>query len=410
MRSTKKYNNQIEALLRNGESPTQIARKLWPDKTDKDGIDIMAAKARRIRRKLEKLGIELNVRSESNSNEYMDKPNVMSAIGDDGRPMDIDVYCEHYGLDRAMISSFKLVSHTGIPYYNIVFREQNEDATADFSEVFKKIKKSLKGFKRGTRLPNVGRTGVVTISDIHMGAWVKDIDGCPDFDLNILTDKLIEIADRVNALRYDNVVVVFLGDYVEGVFSKHKNSWQGMENGLFGAEMIITAVETLSKALLERIDNLQEIRMVSGNHDCLSPDKNDDPDYGVGALIAYGLKLKGYNVDSKNHVNVLKLKKHCFILTHGDHFKSASAESMALRFGVQGSQNIILKGHFHSRKVKVNHSFMDNDSADVREYTIASVFTGNSYSSNLGFTSTSGFSIFEEHDKGGLTFMDITIN
>ena len=51
---------------------------------------------------------------------------------------------------------------------------------------------------------------------------------------------------------------------------------------------------------------------------------------------------------------------------------------------------------------------MDDDSADVRKYTIASVFTGNTYSSNLGFTSTSGFAIFEEVE-GQLSFNDITI-
>ena len=48
----------------------------------------------------------------TNTNEYKEKF-VLSALNKEtGKPMDIDTYCSHYGLPRADISSYKLVSHT----------------------------------------------------------------------------------------------------------------------------------------------------------------------------------------------------------------------------------------------------------------------------------------------------------
>ena len=61
------------------------------------------------------------------------KPFVLSAWNSKGHMMDIDEYCEHYSLPRADIKSYKLVSHTGTPYYNILFKE-NVEATAGLTE------------------------------------------------------------------------------------------------------------------------------------------------------------------------------------------------------------------------------------------------------------------------------------
>jgi len=400
------YDNRIKPLIGTGLNPSQIASKVFPDanKLDRDSL---IRRVKTVIKKVDSLIIGLNNNSETSANDYTPHKSNLSAMKPDGSPMSIDEYCAAHGFDRAMVSSSKFISHNGTAFYNIVFKDAPEE-DKDYSEIYSEIQNRIKKIKKGTRLPNRGRTGLVVISDIHMGAWIKNIDNCPDFDIDILTDKLIEISDRINTLNYDNVVVSFLGDYVEGVFSKHKNSWQGMENGLFGAEMIITATELLSTALLERINNLQEIKMISGNHDCLTVSKDDDPDYGAGMLLAYGLKLKGYNVKHNNHVNSFEIGEYSFITHHGDHFRKATPESMVLRFGVQGKQNIILSGHLHSRAMKSTKAFQEVDSADVRVYKAPSIFTGNTYSSNLGFTSTSGFMIFEPY-KGGLSVTDFTI-
>ena len=64
------------------------------------------------------------VTSSTSANDYKE-PLVLSAWSDKGKMMSIDEYCEHYKLPRTDISSYKLVSHTGTPYYNIVFQGKN---------------------------------------------------------------------------------------------------------------------------------------------------------------------------------------------------------------------------------------------------------------------------------------------
>jgi hypothetical protein len=71
--------------------------------------------------------IDLNIDNASvtESNNYLnDKEKIhngFNAIGDDNQLMNIESYCKHYGLDVSKIRSYKLISHSGIPFYNIVF-------------------------------------------------------------------------------------------------------------------------------------------------------------------------------------------------------------------------------------------------------------------------------------------------
>ena len=91
---------------------------------------------------VEKLRGVVGVVTETKANDYNEeKPFVLSAWGSDGKMMDIDKYCNHYNLPRNTISSYKLVSHTGTPYYNVVFKESildNEINDINFDEIAKK--------------------------------------------------------------------------------------------------------------------------------------------------------------------------------------------------------------------------------------------------------------------------------
>ena len=60
--------------------------------------------------------------STTKSNDYKIKG--FTAIGLDGLLMNIQEYCDYYKLDHSKIRSYKLISHTAIPFYNIVFYEE----------------------------------------------------------------------------------------------------------------------------------------------------------------------------------------------------------------------------------------------------------------------------------------------
>ena len=65
----------------------------------------------------------------------------LSALGADNKIMSIDTYCDHHGLPRKDITSYKLITHTSTPYYNIQFKEiYNEELldSIDFDGIVEK--------------------------------------------------------------------------------------------------------------------------------------------------------------------------------------------------------------------------------------------------------------------------------
>ena len=86
------------------------------------------------------------VTSSTSANDYKE-PLVLSAWSDKGRMMSIEEYCEHYNLPRKDITSYKLVSHTGTPYYNIVFKEQINEDDFDYKKALKQAFKDLKKYE-----------------------------------------------------------------------------------------------------------------------------------------------------------------------------------------------------------------------------------------------------------------------
>ena len=97
-----------------------------------------------------------------------DKPFVLSAWNDDGYMMDIDKYCEHYQLPRHDIKSYKLVSHTGTPYYNILFKDneiiEDVDLLVSISNLLIDVPK-VKLIKR----PKTNLTDRLIYTDVHVG-------------------------------------------------------------------------------------------------------------------------------------------------------------------------------------------------------------------------------------------------
>ena len=100
-----------------GKKPNKSQRYLFTDEE--------AKKVKELKKKGSKT-------SKSRENDVTEKEFVLSAWNDEGYMMDIDQYCEHYQLPRADVKEYKLVSHTGTPYYNIRFKEVAESEVMNF--------------------------------------------------------------------------------------------------------------------------------------------------------------------------------------------------------------------------------------------------------------------------------------
>jgi hypothetical protein len=330
---------------------------------------------------------------------------VLSAWTSKGELMDIDTYCRYYDLPRDTIRSYKLVSHTGTPFYNIVFKEENVD---DFDvEAIKEVlnREISKSYKRKQQDFTCDKEGVMKWADLHFGAHIRNLLLSPNYDSDTLLNGLLKSIDDLNSLGFKKAHIHINGDLIESFSGlNHINSWMSMDNNLIGANSVKLCVELLDKAFKE-VKNLGSIKIVAGNHDRLSKNNDEDVKGGAADLISWGLTLKGYDVefhpyiithlvDGINHIN---LHGHCGI-------SKKTTTDIIWNYGLKGVYNYVNEAHLHSRikKASVNKTInlISDDSIDYRRETLASFFTGNYYSETLGFTTNSGYKILWDNGNG----------
>lgn len=332
----------------------------------------------------------------------------LSAMKLDGTIMSIDEYCEYYGIPLEQARTYKLVTHTGTPYYNIASNILAAEPEVSEQELKDLIEEGLRSVKYTKVLTKGNGTGVVKISDLHLGAYVDNLIRTKDFSIDILANKLYDAATEVNKRNYSKVHVHVLGDLIESFTGlSHKNTWKGLDKAMVGAEAVKLVTRILHDNFLSRIVNLEDVKVVAGNHDRVTSDNKEDVHGGAANLVCWGLELLGYNVEFNPLVITHKVDDICHILTHGHHnISKKSTKQLCWDYGVQGIYNLICEGHLHSiiQKLNVNqrdsYQTIKDDAVDHRRITCPSFFTGNFFSESLGYTSESGFVITENNGKG----------
>ena len=244
------------------------------------------------------------------------------------------------------------------------------------------------------------RDGICVLADLHFGAYIDQMLVNPEFSITILCDMLERAATRMNSSHYRNVDVFLMGDLIESFTGlSHKNTWKGLDKGMFGVSAVKLFVELFKKHFLDKLVNLRSIKMVAGNHDRVTSDNKEDVDGGAAELIAWGLELIGYDVEFSTSVLNVKVDGISYILNHG-HLPLTSrmtAKEMSWTYGEKGMFNFILEAHLHSRIQKMSANqrkgfkMISDDTVDTRRQVSPSLFTGNTFSENLGFSTTAGF-------------------
>ena len=92
-----------------------------------------------------------------------------------------------------------------------------------------------------------------------------------------------------------------------------------------------------------------------------------------------------------------------YIITHG-HLPEVKkgASKIVNEYGNNRLFNLILTGHLHSR-------IISDDSRKHRHIWVPSLFTGNRYSKQLGFSSTAGYLRITNNGKDKPNINDITL-
>lgn len=406
--------NRIKELFQEEDNITKTAKRY----AEEQGINYDDSFRRKVSKHLHRNDVvdsdlENDTTTESiqykNDKEKPKEPRGFTAIDDDGKLMNIERYCEYYGLDVAKIRSYKLISHSGVPFFNVVFFEEVIEPMVTEKELKELI---LSGFEGVTYSPTKvdvkNKIGVVKIADLHLGSYVDNLIRTKNFSIDILASKLLDAVEDINSRNYSEVHVHILGDLIESFTGlSHKNTWKGLDKAMVGAEAVKLVVKILHDNFLSRIVNLGEVKVVAGNHDRVTSDNKEDVQGGAASLVCWGLELLGYSVEFNPLVITHTVDNICHILTHGHHSLSKkSTKQLCWDYGVQGKYNLICEGHLHSiiQKLNINqrdsYQTIKDDAVDHRRMNCPSFFTGNFFSESLGYTSESGFVITEDNGKG----------
>lgn len=399
----------VEKILKLYEvetNKTAVAKKYCDDL----GYDYNDNIRRGVSKIIDKHSNNVDSNSETPINNYNRKiEKHFTAINKDGNLMPIEEYCSFYKLDINKVRSYKLISHSGIPFYNIVFYEEVIEPAVNEKELKKLIQEGLSKISYNpTKKHRKGKIGTVKIADLHLGAYVDNLIRTKNFSIDILANKLLEAVDDINDRNYSVVHVHILGDLIESFTGlSHKNTWKGLDKAMVGAEAVKLVVKLLHDNFLSKIINLGDVKVVAGNHDRTTSDNKEDVQGGAANLVCWGLELLGYDIEFNPLVITHTIGKITHILTHGHHYLSKkSTKQLCWDYGVQGNYNLICEGHLHSIVQKLNVNQRDtfqtikDDAVDHRRINCPSFFTGNFFSESLGYTSESGFIIVEDNGKG----------
>ncbi|TXD47322.1 hypothetical protein [Polaribacter sp. IC073] len=343
-------------------------------------------------------------------NDYKEEKFFLSAYCKETKTiLGIEDFCKKYNQPFENVSSYKFLPyHYKEPSYNIVFKEQlNEDEfnIEDIRIILNSEIKQSYTYKRKKSKRNI--EGVIKWSDLHFGAHIRNLIKTPDYDSDVLLDGLLESVEDVNQLGFSKAHVHINGDLIESFTGlSHINSWMSLDKNKIGSNSIMLCCELLEKALV-KIDNLGSIKIVAGNHDRLTSNNKEDVKGGAAELIAWGLKLKGFEVEFNSMVITHKVNGINHINLHGHlGISKRSSSDIILNYGIQGVYNLICEGHLHSiietlsAKQRDNFKIVSDDSIDHRRMYLQSFFTGNYYSESLGYTTNAGYSIFWDNGKG----------
>lgn len=348
-------------------------------------------------------------KSETSSNNYKEKgAAVMTALDNSGKVMNIDKYCKHYNLPRQDIKSYKLVSHTGVPYYNVVFDEQLDESEIDWDRLRLVLNQQIeKTYQYKSTRAKLKESGVLKWADLHFGAHIRNLLLTSDYDDEILYKGLMRSAEKFNRIGYNKGHVHIHGDLIESFSGlNHINSWHSMDKDLIGPKAVIMCVDLLDK-VFQSINNLGAIKIVAGNHDRTSKNNDEDVKGGAAELIAWGLRLKGYDVEFHPYILTHEVDGINYIIMHGDKVLSKrKTEDILWKYGKKGKFNMICEAHLHTNIERLSvaqvnkFDVVKDDGVDHRRMTLPAMFPGNYYSETLGFTSNPGYVIMNDNGYG----------
>jgi len=322
--------------------------------------------------------------TQSREKQVTEKEFVLSAWNDEGYMMDIDQYCSHYQLPRADVKEYKLVSHTGTPYYNIRFKEvaESEVMSFDLEEIVKKHIKPVD--VESIFVPIIKEENdfdTLTYTDVHIG-----MDTNPD-NKAMYSEKW----DRIHALascdrmiketiknqKSSTLVIDELGDFLDGYNQQTTRGGHALPQNMSNEEAFDTALE-FKMRLIDGLAPYYTSIMI--NNIC-----NDNHAGSFGYFVNKAFKdickVKYPEVEVNNYnkfINHYYMDNTCFVITHGK-------DDTSLKFG--------FKPHLDTKGIEKIDQYLKQN--DVYKHASKIVFKkGDSHQALFDMCSTDDFFYF----------------
>lgn len=305
------------------------------------------------------------------------KPFVLSAWNiKTGLMMDVDEYCDFYKLPRKDIVSYKLVSHTGTPYYNILFKE-NVELSKDLTEEF--IAEAIKKHIQPIKVPRyAGEASVnclrIIYTDTHIAMETNE-NGFSLFggvwnetQLFLRKDEMINEIINAHKLfgNFDEIHVMDFGDFMDGwnaetVRGGHELP-QNMDN-----EKAFDVGLSFKVDLIKEIVSLNITDTVKSYNIC-----NDNHAGSFGYVVNSAAKriLEGLFPNLVQVENLRKFishytyGKHCFIISHG---KDAKAKKFGFRPILDAKAKEAIDGYITNNKLFHTSEFITFEKGDSHQ-------------------------------------------
>ena len=258
--------------------------------------------------------------TKSKSNTYK-KKDVLSAYNDEGKLMNIDEYCVHYNLPKQHIKDYKLVTHTGIPFYNIVFKDQEDVKEFDFDLILAKydnFKPCENSFKVDTDI--VKNFDVLTYTDVHIGMETNSKGNsmyAEKWDKETILQSMCKMVSKVLEKKTsDTLIIDELGDFLDGFNGYTTRGGHKLPQNMTNEEAFDLALEFKISIIKSLRKKYKEIRV---NNIC-----NDNHAGSFGYFVNSAFKNfcdnQYNNVEVVNHrqfINHYFINDICFIISHG---------------------------------------------------------------------------------------------
>lgn len=322
-----KYDTKIDGLLGSGRSDwSQMAREILGD-VEYSKVDAL----RKYIKRRSKKETELTSTSTTKSNEYS-TPFQLSAWDEDGTIMDIDKYCEHHGLPREDITSYKLITHSKNPFYNTVFKEikgvidESFDLSGAIEDALTSLNISVSNKLSRTPSNKVGDEVTRLIyTDTHI-AMDTDSEGTSMYPTVWNRESILETFELMCAHTIANrngttLYIDDLGDFLDGWNGETTRKSHPLPQNMNNKEAFSLGLE-VKMLMLERLTPY--FNEIVCTNVC-----NDNHAGDFASILNHSFMMLAHskyeNVIIRNYNKFIEhyyIGKHAIVLTHGKDKKS----------------------------------------------------------------------------------------